>query len=799
MGSSTDNGRSAPKDAREGGGAPRGRFRVGDWFVDPALNRIERSGKSIRVQSLSMQVLLFMAERAGAVVTYDELLQALWPRRHAGEDAVHRRIAALRSHFGDDARSPRYIETVPKRGYRIVAPIEWQPAASPPPHDSRIPGRAVAAGAVVLVSAAILLTSPWDRWWGDVPADSSRTEDVAADEIRFDLVSSPSDAEVAFRPYADPAAPWQPLGVTPLRSTLPEGAWVLRLMADGRDTVKIAVRNPGIELNNIDAAPYTISLPKSGTVPQDMIYIPEYGQPVPLWGFTTMTDIGEYYIGRKEVTNSEFAEFVAADGYRDPAFWRGLLESDDAFAFQDVAARFTDSTGAPGPAGWIDGDFRAGTEDLPVTGVSWYEAMAYARFRGMTLPAGPHWARAALGVIELDKPFAPTLLAAANLDGAGPLPASDEHAMSPSGALNMVGNVREWTRSYSGRQKLTLGQSFSGQDWGYAMPTMADPLTRLPIQGFRLAKYDEAKFLSWQRPLALDGLLPRMPDVTDEAYATILDKLRYEPGHIGAKDIRTLSEVDEGSWTRRKILIPTSHPDEPLPVVMFLPKGSRRPLQALVYLTPGSRGPTSINSDDVNIRRYQIELVLESGRAIVWPILYGTHERYAAEIHTAPTREEAGRLRDVEILRHRDETGRLIDYMEASPIFDGSRIGMLAASGGAIMISPYLLAAESRFRAVVYLGAGLAAVDPERVPLLRNPNTYWQRLTLPAFFAHGRYDVAARFAPPDSVGGTLFEVFGTPKRDKRLAVYEMAHWPFSPLLLGQDLLPWLDEYLGPVE
>jgi DNA-binding winged helix-turn-helix (wHTH) protein/dienelactone hydrolase len=764
------------------------RLRIGDCLIVPKLNRIERDGTIVRVQRLSMEVLLYLAKRPGSVVTYEEFLSALWPRRHTGEEAVHRRIAALRRHLGDIAKSPRYIETIPKRGYRLIAPVAWLAAAPATKNRFAASRWAMIAGAAAVAAAGMLILNLANR------TTSQSTPGARA--IRIDLMSSPVGAEVAFKPYSDPAAAWQSLGVTPIRSSLPEGPWALRLMADGHETIEIAVSNPGLELNNVDAAPYTVVLPRKGSVPAGMIFVPENDRPIPLWGYTTQTNIGDYYIARTEVSNAEFDEFVAAGGYHEPSYWRDLLDSVDAMNFSNVAAQFTDSTGAPGPAGWIDGTYRPGTAELPVAGVSWYEAMAYARFRGMTLPAAPHWARAALGVIELERPFAPVLLEAANLDGAAPLPVSDEHARSPLGALNLIGNVQEWTQSSSGRKKLSLGVSFRGQSWQYAMPTMADPLTRLPTQGFRLAQFDEEHFEF--RHLALDGMLPTMPEISDDTYAALLAELSYEQGSLDAAAAAVISEIDEGGWTRRNLLIPTSYEDEPLPVVMFVPDDTREPLQSLIYITPGSRGPESVASDNTDIRRYQLEFLIESGRALVWPILYGTHERYTGEIDLAPTREERILARRREILRHREEIGRLIDYLDASPDFDGERIGMLAASGGALVISPQLLAAEARIKAVVFLAGGVAAVEPDSMPLLLNPNSYWSRLKIPAFFAHGRYDIGLRFAPPDTVGGTLYDVFGTAEADKRIEVYEMAHWPFPPLLLAEDLLPWLDDYLGSV-
>ncbi len=110
-------------------------LKVGDWQIFPALNRIARRGKSVSLQNLSMQVLVYLARRPGAVATHDELLDALWPGRIAGQETIHRRIADLRRHLQDDARSPRYIETIHKRGYRLIANVH-----RPTHSEHRLPG-----------------------------------------------------------------------------------------------------------------------------------------------------------------------------------------------------------------------------------------------------------------------------------------------------------------------------------------------------------------------------------------------------------------------------------------------------------------------------------------------------------------------------------------------------------------------------------------------------------------------------------------------------------------------------------
>jgi DNA-binding winged helix-turn-helix (wHTH) protein len=96
---------------------------MGDWRVFPRENRLQRNETTVRIQHLSMQVLLYLAAQPRLVATYDEMLETLWPGRFTGEEAIHRRIADLRRHLDDNARAPAYIETIPKVGYRLVQDV----------------------------------------------------------------------------------------------------------------------------------------------------------------------------------------------------------------------------------------------------------------------------------------------------------------------------------------------------------------------------------------------------------------------------------------------------------------------------------------------------------------------------------------------------------------------------------------------------------------------------------------------------------------------------------------------------
>src|SRR3954466_2190521 len=97
-------------------------FRVCDRLVDPSLNRITIAGRTVQVEPKIMQVLVALAERPGEVVTRAELMDRVWSGVFVTDHALHRAIRELRRLFGDDPDSPRAIETIRKRGYRLIAP-----------------------------------------------------------------------------------------------------------------------------------------------------------------------------------------------------------------------------------------------------------------------------------------------------------------------------------------------------------------------------------------------------------------------------------------------------------------------------------------------------------------------------------------------------------------------------------------------------------------------------------------------------------------------------------------------------
>ena len=131
---------------------------IGEWRVEARAGRLQRDGSERALEPKVMDLLVLLAVSAGAVVTREEIFATLWPDTVVGEDTLARVVSKLRKALDDDPKAPRYIETISKRGYRLIAQVAA--ASEPtPPRPKRWPLLAVACVVVVFAAALVL----WPR------------------------------------------------------------------------------------------------------------------------------------------------------------------------------------------------------------------------------------------------------------------------------------------------------------------------------------------------------------------------------------------------------------------------------------------------------------------------------------------------------------------------------------------------------------------------------------------------------------------------------------------------------------
>jgi len=139
--------------------APPGGFRLGEWYVDPAQCRLSSHGRTIQVRARVMDLLVRLAATPGQVLSKETLLDEVWGSDAVSESALTRTVTELRQALGDNADCPRILETIPKRGYRLIAPV-----TSTHQDDDlhsygvrRITGRTWTFAAVALTLAALVV------------------------------------------------------------------------------------------------------------------------------------------------------------------------------------------------------------------------------------------------------------------------------------------------------------------------------------------------------------------------------------------------------------------------------------------------------------------------------------------------------------------------------------------------------------------------------------------------------------------------------------------------------------------
>src|SRR5689334_21393168 len=167
-------------------------IRFDGWYVDFASGEISKDGRTQRLQDQPLQILDELTRAPGEVVTRETLIARLWPKGVVEFDTgLNTAVRKLRSALGDDADTPRYIETLPRKGYRFVAQLTPAPAPAPAvtpaavtatdasglnrrASDRRAPVRRLAWGFGSLAAALVLAVVAWHMPGKLFQADNGR-------------------------------------------------------------------------------------------------------------------------------------------------------------------------------------------------------------------------------------------------------------------------------------------------------------------------------------------------------------------------------------------------------------------------------------------------------------------------------------------------------------------------------------------------------------------------------------------------------------------------------------------------
>jgi eukaryotic-like serine/threonine-protein kinase len=211
------------------------------------------------------------------------------------------------------------------------------------------------------------------------------------------IQTTPPGAEVYLSDYVDARlgdASWELLGVTPLKTDrIPHnGYYRIRVSKAGFASIERPFDPVGLALSP-SAGHLDLTLQSGKLAPPDMIWVDAAAAGVSaISGLTTPAPVPGFWLDKHEVNNRQFKSFVDAGGYRTQSNWKEpFVEGSRRLPWGDAIPRLLDTTSRGGPATWQLGTYPDGTADLPVGGVSWYEAAAYCDSVQKKLPTAYHW------------------------------------------------------------------------------------------------------------------------------------------------------------------------------------------------------------------------------------------------------------------------------------------------------------------------------------------------------------------------------------------------------------------------
>ena len=609
--------------------------------------------------------------------------------------------------------------------------------------------------------------------------DSTRRRILEPVTTTRSLTSEPEGATMSWRPFGSPDVAWEPLGTTPMEWTGPRGAVQILFEHDGYVSRMVAF---GVSGTQPDA-----TLTRADDPDRDALRMPEGRMNLiyadPRIGHAPALDLDAFLLDRYEITNRQYKEFVEAGGYERRELWEHAFRGDGRdLGWEEAMASMVDQTGRPGPSTWVGGTYPEGKAEHPVTGVSWYEAAAYAKYRGRDLPTVYHWYASAnpAGAGEAIVPFS-------NFGGEGTAPVGQYQGISPSGLFDMAGNAREWLANATGDLRYTVGGGWNDRLDLFSLSQPQRPFDRSETNGVRLMTVigDRA---AWERaslplePVVRDYGLER--PVSDEVFEAFRALYAYEDTPLEAV-VESVDTLPVG--IRERITVDAGYGQERLIMYLVRPLEHTGPLQPVVFV--GGSGGFGVTTGLVGTAANSpyVALLVRSGRAVLIPNLKGMYERQDGFVYRL--QDPSNSYRD-HVLAWRHDLGRTLDYVRTRADLDPEKAGYLGVSFGG-RLGGIFLAVEPRIRAGVLAIPGLSPLPVQPVV---DPLNFLTRIRQPVLVISGEYD---NIYPLETAARPFYRLIGTSEPEKKHYVAVGAH-SIPHVDLTRETLDWLDRYLGRV-
>jgi dienelactone hydrolase len=589
----------------------------------------------------------------------------------------------------------------------------------------------------------------------------------------------PSNANLSLAFYTDQGSlKWRDIGSSPITEVrLPRDAIYLRIQKEGYNKIETLLSKYGNKFNFV--------LDKAQSIPKNMIRISGGKKRIQLAAYDDYPAVllPAYLIDQYEVTNKEYKEFIDAGGYNDTVYWKHFFENDGQnLSWAYAIEQFRDRTGRLGPSSWEGGTYPNGEENYPVSGVSWYEALAYSEFRNRSLPTVFHW----LGATQTG--MATFILPHSNFSEKGTRSVHNSRP-GPFGTYDMAGNIKEWCFNKTGSNRFILGAAWNEPTYMFFEQDARSPMDRSENNGFRTVDYLEVNPTELEESLSPINRVIRdytkESPASDELYKAYLAQFEYDSTPLNITPI----DVDEISpyWIREIIEFDAAYGGERMRAHLFIPRNVQKPYQTVIYL-PGSNATRQTSSDKMGLTN--IDLIVKSGRAVIWPVYKDTYERFTGLKFTDPNKSRAYVEHVIWWIK---DIRRSLDYLETRSDIDMNKIAYYGTSWGA-RIGNIALAVEPRINIGILVAGGFPLMfsQPEVAEI-----TYASRVSIPVILITGIHD---RVFPYETSQKPMFDNLGTTTPNKHWVKYNASHGVRSELReqVFSQIQEWLDKYFGSI-
>ena len=617
-----------------------------------------------------------------------------------------------------------------------------------------------------------------NSYYEKLPKDSLVLEKLNQSSLEVSINSKPEGASVF---YSDlDSDEWVFVGKTPIKARIPG------INSGARGYIKFKIAKKGykdylslttagligrVSFNNekyslipiSDENTNMVQIPKGPT----RLFVSELGD-------LNVVNLESYWIDKYEVTNEQYQSFINAGGYKKREYWDIILNEDGkTIPWAQGMLIFVDKSGLNGPSTWSNGTYRSGQGNYPVMGVSWYEARAYAKWAGKTLPTIYHWYKAAMFWGESG-----AISPRSNFSGS-PSEVGKYSIFSSYGCYDMAGNAREWgTNPHKNGNRSVMGGGYDDDTYYFTDNFSQHPINRYKTNGFRCVIIPENE----TNLASADTLIQSFTrdfyahkPISDEVFKIYNGMFKYDKFPLNVKIIKDSEKVND-AWQKKVVEIDAAYNKERLPLNIFTPTNSNPPHKTVIYV-PGSNAITTRNSQNLSANYFGF--LLRSGYAVIRPIFKGTYERGYSEFPNYV--ENESKIYADQLIMMVKDYSRAIDYVEEQDELSNDIYYYGISWGG--MLGPLFLANEKRIKKSVWQVAGLGArkTRPEGSPL-----TFLSRVNTPVLMLNGIYD---QYFPFETSQKPMYDLLSLKEPMKKMITYESAHSPPSSET-SKEILKW---------